>query len=610
MYFDPHNHLNGIVPYRVLALLADATDDLADGRSGTAIANELLVRFAGEIHEELGLPGTEGPLPLEVFEGYLAHRELISTSPSGDPIAVKVKAPDANPASSQVWASPLAYETGVREGRTYPRTAVTSSETLARIEFLLIARFFDVVSRMVTRACEKMAGRDTADAERWQKKARRLTGPASSQVLPALVDAMQDVYVRHQIGEWRTWLKNPAERFRAAPYQSAAKEMKHLLQHAFTSTPLTDYDTAYAVRGFLTDPTLFGRNGPPLTTQAVFAAGVRELARQGIEYAEVSAGWDEIDKIGAWNPARGVKVGWLVAIPHMLFTGDSETDFDHAVDELATALAGGKGVVGFSMLSPEASYAAASRTGRFTARLQKLLDALEDADRETVAHLHVGEGTARWQLGPEHGAGRVQSEERRKEIRELLLRKRSGVRPRLDEEASREQARIAEENVGAVLDALAGCRRPDLVRIRLGHVTRAISPHAQRMAEATPPIWADVNLTSNIATSVWNDERRAVDVKRLEAEHFRGHAVHELVKAKVPFVLGTDGSGVEHSAMMVERSLLETIAGRPALDSATASGKAHMEWIASSLHRASTAQGDRPLAAAATPSTAAHGKES
>jgi hypothetical protein len=121
--------------------------------------------------------------------------------------------------------------------------------------------------------------------------------------------------------------------------------------------------------------------------------------------------------------------------------------------------------------------------------------------------------------------------------------------------------------------------------VRLGHVTHVDCATAEQMRELG--LWADVNLTSNLATGVWwmhgSQEPRPVDFKRVEESLLADHAVVTLANAGVSFVVGTDGGGVEHSTMEGEYRLLARLGNGAALAGiARRLGDAHDGWMRSS----------------------------
>jgi hypothetical protein len=198
-----------------------------------------------------------------------------------------------------------------------------------------------------------------------------------------------------------------------------------------------------------------------------------------------------------------------------------------------------------------------------------LLEACNAAAHRTVAHVHVGEGAAVWALD----AAQIQA---------LLTGKRAQIPPQVDAAAMTDEMQQARGNISAVLDALTSIKdlQPQLferTRVRLGHVTHAGADQARRMKALD--LWADVNLTSNSATTAWflTGAPYQVDVKRLDAARYAEHGVTALAEAGVRFVLGTDGSGVEHSAIRIEFDVLGRVA---------ASRQPPPDWVATAIRNA------------------------
>jgi hypothetical protein len=536
--FDPHNHLGGILPYRVYSLLAGPTDD--DDPGGVVIAERLLASLGGAIASEIGFAAT-----LEDVEDYLAHHEI-----NREQVVVKVKPPNSPKVADPVWVSKQALQDGVAH-------RVVESPALARLELVLMVRFYTIVADMLARA------RATGD---WAGKWARIE--AGSGVLDLVVDAMKQFHVP----DWRTLLERPDEGDLAL-----AKPVKHLLQNVFTASPLTDFDTAYVTRGFLSSPRLFppGRVPvPPGTSAPTLAATLRELDRQAIDYAEVSIGGDDVLTMLDDPESRrvladsAVRIGWLVQIPNpQIVQPDNAAAFEASRQAVAAALARPE-VAGFTVLAPELTNYGISpptvkdRLGQLFAICNEL------APRRVVAHIHVGEGGPAWNLP--------------RDVRmDLLLGKRAKVAPAVDREATEKAKEVARGNVTAILDGLPDDIAPS-VRVRFGHVTHAGDEQAARMTERG--VWADVNLTSNISTSAWFVGGE-VDVKRVDPRLYEGHGVYALAAAGVPFVLGTDGSGVEHSALTVEYAVLGELAKLespvpPWVRQSLQNSAEHTAWIA------------------------------
>lgn len=536
--FDPHNHFGGILPYRVLALHAGPTG------LGLPSGHDVLDRLLA--HRELRSMLTReiGWVPdAAQVEDYLAHREVLA--PDGR--LLKIQPPAERDRPETVWARPEAYAANAV-------LAVVRSEALARVELVLLGRFFHIVVRML----------ESAQATgTWADRAERLA--AGSGVLPHAIAAM---VAQRPAVDWSAWLDAPT----AAPLV-LAKPIKHLLQHVLTATPLTAYDTAYVVRGYLNQDKLHD-GVAALTLPQVGPVAVRELARQGVTYTEVSAGLDDIRALArdtgfAESLKRaGVRIGWLAQVANSRVMTAEPAAFGTATGALAKALKA-REVVGFSLLAPETDD---YDTPEFRANLRHLLDlcAAEPGAR-TVAHIHVGEGAPSWALDPA-------------QVTALLTGKRADIPPQLADGAFAREAEIARRNIDTVLAVVEGWPRPDHVRIRLGHVTHVTAAQAATMKRLG--LWADVNLTSNVVTGAWvaDGEPYAVDLKRLAPDDVAGHGVHAMAQAGVPFVLGTDGGGVEHSAMPVELAFLARIAAltdppAPWPADARRNAAEHLKWM-------------------------------
>ena len=567
LHFDPHNHLGGIIPYRILALYARATSSADRGGrdilGGEDIVAELLANaaFVSQIEQELRL---ERPLTLADVEDYLAHHEIISHErPSVEVLKVKPltpTSPDLKLDHEPVWMSALAYGHEARR-------RVVGSKALPQLEVIVLARFFPVVRDMLERA-------ESQDPP-WGWAKDRLE--AGTKVLGPIVEAMRKM----EIPDYRQWLADPL----STP-TDLAKPMKHLLQYTFTATPLTDFDTAYVARGFLLDPDLFkSPDKPPLTRDLILRGALRELTRQGVEYAEVSVSDKDITYCAEHKSSGedGVpRIGWLLSIANnsVVDAKLSPPDYDMVKGYLEHP-----GIVGFSILAPE-RYDYTDKLETLRDRLISLLevcrDVCQDSGGRRVAHIHVGEGWPAWRVDPS-------------EVNNVLL-KRATVKPSVDAKAMEAREKSAQRNIGAILSVLesAGPALVGSTRVRLGHVTHSTPDLAERMRVLG--VWADVNLTSNIATSAWYLDD-AIDLKRIDPKLFENHGIHAIADKNVSFVLGTDGGGVEHSALAVEAELMQHIAGKNAIDweeKVTRNAAAHVNWITDSGRSGSTGEAHEP----------------
>ena len=559
LHFDPHNHLGGIIPYRVLALYARATSSTDRGGQdilgGEDIVAKLLANkaFASQLEEEVG---SGRPLTVADVEDYLAHHEIIShAGPSVEVLKVKPltpTSPDLKLDHDPVWMSALAYGPGACR-------RVVGSASLPQLEVIILARFFGVVRDMLARA-QQPSYYDWG----WGKD--RLA--AGTGVLGPILEAMNDL----GIPDYRPWLNDPL----STP-TDLAKPMKHLLQYTFTATPLTDFDTAYVARGFLQDPNLFASEAlTPLTLDIVLRLARSELTRQGVKYAEVSVGAVDITycaEQGSIGEDGVPRIGWLLNIANtLLVKPELAGAYEKAVAALRDGLAVTDGaprhpeIAGFSILAPE-EYDYSESLETLCPRLISLLEVCRDSGRRCVAHIHVGEGWPKWRVDASI-------------VNDLLL-KRATLPPDVDAAAMRAREDSARRNIDAILSVLknAGQAWAPSTRVRLGHVTHATSLQAERMHHLG--LWADVNLTSNVATSAWYLDD-AIDLKRIDPQLFQNHGIHAVADKNVSFVLGTDGGGVEHSALAVEAELMRHIAGENAIDweeKTARNAAAHVNWI-------------------------------
>jgi hypothetical protein len=242
-------------------------------------------------------------------------------------------------------------------------------------------------------------------------------------------------------------------------------------------------------------------------------------------------------------------------------------------------------VVGFDMASPERSCFTKSGARHFAEALAITFRAAQAESKRLVAHVHVGEGfpvfvTPSGKGTGDAGNGSDVSCENPKAPREMqpLQIKYQGNLP--------VHFINAENNIEVLLDSVEAFRKElkgevarfdDYVEVRFGHVTHANLRQARRMRELH--IFADVNLTSNLATGALTLHGFDVgfgyesgsyrplapgDLKRLaenpeSARLFKDHSLITLLVEGVSVMLGTDGGGVEHSTMVAEYALAGTI---------------------------------------------------
>eukprot|EP00929_Paragymnodinium_shiwhaense_P062904 TRINITY_DN31431_c0_g1_i2.p1 TRINITY_DN31431_c0_g1~~TRINITY_DN31431_c0_g1_i2.p1 ORF type:complete len:793 (+),score=94.83 TRINITY_DN31431_c0_g1_i2:323-2701(+) len=111
------------------------------------------------------------------------------------------------------------------------------------------------------------------------------------------------------------------------------------------------------------------------------------------------------------------------------------------------------------------------------------------------------------------------------------------------------------------------------VLVSFGHSTHATAAVAEGMHRER--IWTDVDLTSNLATNALYSlspdlfhasrarprylESLSTAKRELLRQAFAQHGIHHLWSKRVCMVLGTDGSGVQHSHMVQELQIAKTI---------------------------------------------------
>lgn len=539
--FDPHTHYGGVIGYRSLALLVQPTAS----RPSMPASRDLVDVFLADEKFSSAVTTTLGVTPdIDVVRQFLAHHEvLVSDGAACD--VVKVKPLRAGgPADGVQFSSAAAFQPGT--GRR-----VVEVDALFRLEYVLMLRLLDAVLDTLEHAGPSMGG-----------KADRVDhGSSILRVVQGMGRDLWDDAYDGVLADPLTILDADTD------VAAAAKPVKHVLQHVLSASPLTDFDEAYVMRGLLASTVVFPSSpGPPIRDVVAFdRASSAEWASEGIAYAEVSAGADDIvstvdSRRAAALASAGVEVGWLVQIPNTAVCEDVADDAADAADAafrdrwvgaLERALLGAPTAAGFSVLAPETfSYAAPRVRATLHRRLRMLLDAVvrhAAPDRRLVAHIHVGEGGPRWgNLDPEN-------------VRRLLLDKRATVDPAVDATAAERLRAMAKANVGAAISACSGhpATTSDDVAVRFGHVTHVGDDDASRMADLG--IWADVNLTSNLATGALLLSDDALDVKWLDPSVFADHGIHRLVAQGVRFVLGTDGGGVEHCSHPTEYARLAAI---------------------------------------------------
>lgn len=130
----------------------------------------------------------------------------------------------------------------------------------------------------------------------------------------------------------------------------------------------------------------------------------------------------------------------------------------------------------------------------------------------------------------------------------------------------------ARKNIDFIIQAIKELRSkfPEITKyviFRLGHLTHVTSAQAKTLRQLG--VTADINLSSNISTQAFTVDRAVIEKYLVKngvepqnvtnlltslvahgapyGEIFEGHGLKNLLANRVPVMLGTDGSGVEHS---------------------------------------------------------------
>lgn len=511
-FFDPHNHLGGVLPYRVLWFLVDPDYDkeamaASPGRLGAAFLST--AAFLQAVRDAEGL----GHVDDAALAAFLAHHV----------VGGHVLKPDGT------WRPP---EVLARFDGALPPPDADLARRLYRAEARLMWRLLSVV-RVLHPAVVK------DDRPRFE------TGSGS---VPAILDVLFGTPLGQGLFPAMTddeilALPDPVGRAEGC---ADARHLKRVLRNLLTTTPLTDFDSAYAARSAL-----------PIRPEDLVRASLDELDRQGVRYVEMSQplsfwrrkreapGAAMHARVDAVLRAHRVTLRWL----------PMWTNTDVAS---AGAFAKFSGVVmqrleqvtpehlgGFDVAAPEIGVYAPQVADGLRAMITATGAMAERLGRPLVAHVHAGEGFA----PPKAGRAAVEA---------LVGRGDVAAEPAPDQVVRQARTRSG-ENVGRVIQALRGWPgRPggDVLRVRLGHVTNASGGDVEAMARLG--IAADVNLTSNLATgAALRVGDRVEDLKRA----FRSgttmaildrHPLPQLVANGVETFVGTDGGGVEHSSMPVE----------------------------------------------------------
>lgn len=342
-----------------------------------------------------------------------------------------------------------------------------------------------------------------------------------------------------------------------------------------------------------------------------------------IQYLQVSNPPDkinepkqQIDSFNAAHPDRQITVHWLALIASQRAFMDNpaypQYDNDAVGNDSAVAMAaingdiGGGNVRGLDWAGPECQE---FRLGPAISLVRETLTRMHQIsaaqNRPVIFRPHVGEGSSLLEGGrslietePEalinmvracylslHDA--LQANQTPELVERLfgahltreVLRHRDDSFQVLAGEAYQEAVRRATNNVGTLIEAISqyyrGAPPPNSdVKIRFGHVTHATDEHARLMRDLR--IAADINLSSNLRTGALSYMQR-LDEGDFYKEAFNNwnwnasaldgfltghqHSIFRLCPAGVKVVLGSDGQGVEVSAMAYEYLLAQSLIG-------------------------------------------------
>lgn len=523
-YVDPHNHWNGILPYRVLGGISKIGQQQLQAYLLTEKGSRLKVLLGAAKDEEAARRIRE----------YLAHHSI----------------------------------TRVEKNRL---TTLSKEEIKQAGELQQLLT--ELEERLMMAMWQEMRGKRARLAE---DEARMAGGTQTLEKLLAC--------------------EPPAE----------AKAVKRLLVQMLTATPQIDFDTAYVARSLIEIPLL-----------DQVRATIEELAHDQIGYVEMSNPIGKLTPEGLLAPAvieelaraeaaGGPQVRWLPMLNTGMLadngagrtvvlekkSGQCQASGPSPADLLKPLQEGTAGrsqlertlshpmVVGFDMASPERSCYTRAGAEHFLEALRIAYQVARTQRKRLVAHVHVGEGF------PAFASDTVSCQNPRApgELEPLPVQYRDGLPVHFI---------TAEDNIEVLLAALKTFRQElkddvrrfdDHIEVRFGHVTHANLSQAQRMRELH--VWADVNLTSNLATGALiidggdifaepdvtaHTPQSLGDLRKIpfdpaSARLFENHSLITLLEAGVQVVLGTDGGGIEHSSMPTEYLLAGAIIERAARD--------------------------------------------
>lgn len=510
-YFDPHNHLNGVLPYKLWGAISDSGIKVIDQflASGDGAALKILLGTKDNIEATL------------LIRRYLAHHSI---GRRGNPTKVAVK------------------DTALLTGM------------LDNVEALVVKQMW-----------AEMAGQKST---------------------------LNDAYFVSRLGPGTKVLTQILE---CKPVDT--KNTKRLLQQLLTATPQTDFDTAYVARGMLKVTNLLPQ----------MEATLDELYFDQIKYVELSHPIGRINENELLAPniielmnkhetRWGTQVRWLpMLLTNVLADSGKESILtlnkksgecseemqkpflmpvqrsNNEKSMLEKVLAHGL-VVGVDLASPERACYTKKGAENLKSILTTTFEVAKSGTKRLVVHIHVGEGF------PAFSEGKTRcNAPPLKELPAFPIKYKAGVPVHYV---------VGSRNVEVLLDAVSEFRASlgeavssfdDHVVVRFGHVTHATQVQANRMRENN--IWADINLTSNLATGALSLDsgdvtqsetvesytpRSPGNLRKLAADPsnaalFKNHALATLLTSGVKVVLGTDGGGIEHSSMPNEYTLAKWI---------------------------------------------------
>lgn len=380
------------------------------------------------------------------------------------------------------------------------------------------------------------------------------------------------------------------------------------ISNVLSATPLTGFATAYAFRRSLSDiPDLLGASSnytqirAKILEFAITKAGLVELSSsfqnttifskykeiiEDLKSPQTSAKnrplKNRIEQLGLKIP----EVKWLL-LTHTLELGKisdkatltydngqcssiamPETLNANPITDLYDTLIKFEDVVGVDVAGPENTCFATEGMRDFKELAQttylaaKKRQEIGQKSKKLVVRVHVGEGSPI--LETPFSEEKNTACEETKKFPEV---KRTGSPENLY--VHQKESR---KNIDFILRTISELKAkyPDIdkfVLFRLGHLTHLTNEQGKLAKNLG--VWADANLSSNISTQAWTVDKKIIDtylvnkgitankVRSLYSsliengapvgEIFNGHGLKWLLYYKIPTILGSDGSGVEHS---------------------------------------------------------------